>query len=62
MKSADPLELRQLKIQGWKTKIDSLGSENELNRVTRCTSVESSGESKVGLLENENRATLDRNK
>jgi hypothetical protein len=27
MKSADPLELRQLKMQGWTTRIDSLGSE-----------------------------------
>jgi hypothetical protein len=36
-----------------------LGSENESDGVTGCTSVESSSESKVGLLDSENRATLD---
>jgi hypothetical protein len=61
-KSVDLLDLRQLKIQGWTTKVDRarLGSENEFNGVTSCTSVGSSGESKVGLLDSGNRATLDR--
>jgi hypothetical protein len=60
----DPFELRQLKMQRWATKVDSigarLGSENEFDGVTSCTSVESSGESEVGLLDSENRTTLDR--
>jgi hypothetical protein len=59
----DPLELGQLKMQGWTAKVDSirsrLGSENEFDGVTGCTSVESSSESEVGLLDSENRATLD---
>jgi hypothetical protein len=46
------------------TKVDSigarLGSENEFDGVKSCTSVESSGESKVGLLDSEIGATLDR--
>jgi hypothetical protein len=46
----DPLELRK----------PSLGSENEFDGATRCTSVESSGESKIGLHNSENKATLDR--
>jgi hypothetical protein len=58
-----PFEWRQLKMQGWSTKVDSIGarleSENEFDGVT-STSVESSGESKVGLLYSENRVTLDR--
>jgi hypothetical protein len=45
-------------------KVDSIGarfaSEQEFDGVTRCTSVDSSGESKVGLLDSGNRATLDR--
>jgi hypothetical protein len=44
-------------------KVDSirsrLGSESEFDGVTDCTSFESSSESKLGLLESENRATLD---
>jgi hypothetical protein len=63
-KSVDPFELRRLKMQRWVTKVDSigarLGGENEFDGVTSCTSVESSGESKVRLLDNEKRATLDR--
>jgi hypothetical protein len=62
-RSVDPLELRQLEMQGWTTKVNSiaarLGSENEFDGVPSCPSVESSGESKVGLLERENGATLD---
>jgi hypothetical protein len=46
--------MRQLKMQGWTTKAGSmgarLGSEIEFDGVTRCTSVENSDESKVGLL------------
>jgi hypothetical protein len=52
------------KMQVWTTKVDSigtrLGSENEFDGVTSCTSVESSGESHVGLLDSENGAILDR--
>jgi hypothetical protein len=63
-KSVDPFELRQLKMQRWATKVDSigarLGSENEVDGVTSCTSVESSGESEFCLLDSENRTTLDR--
>jgi hypothetical protein len=65
-KSVNPFELRQLKMQRWATTVDSigarLGSEDEFDGVTSCTSVESSGESEVGygLLDSENRTTLDR--
>jgi hypothetical protein len=38
----------------------SLVSENEFDWLTRCTSVESRGENKIGLRESETRATLDR--
>jgi hypothetical protein len=62
-KSVDPLELGQLKMQRWTAKVDSirsrLGSENEFDGITGCGSVESSSESKVGLLDSENGATLD---
>jgi hypothetical protein len=34
--------------------------QNEFDGITGCSSVESSSESKVGLLDSENRATLDR--
>jgi hypothetical protein len=55
--SLDPLDSRQLKMQGCTTKVDSigarLGSENGFDGVISCTSVESSGESKVGLLVSE---------
>jgi hypothetical protein len=51
-------------MKGWTTKVDSvgarLGSDTEFDGVTSCTSVESSGGIKVGLLGSENRATLDR--
>jgi hypothetical protein len=59
----DPLELGQLKMQGWTAKVDSirsrLGSENEFDGITGCSSVKSSSESKVGLLDSESGATLD---
>jgi hypothetical protein len=46
------------------TKVDSIGArlgcESEFDAIISCTSVESSGESKVGLLDSENRTTLDR--
>jgi hypothetical protein len=46
------------------TKVNSIGArlgyKNEFDEVTSCTSVRSSGESKVGILDSENRATLDR--
>jgi hypothetical protein len=51
-------------MQGWATKVDSigaiLGSENEVDGVIPFTSIESSSGSKVVLLDSENRATLDR--
>jgi hypothetical protein len=56
-------ELRQLQMQGWTTKVVCIGvrleSEIEFDGVARCTSIESSGESTVDLLDSENRATLD---
>jgi hypothetical protein len=59
-KSVDPLELRQQKMQGRVTKVDSiaarLGSENEVDGVTPVTSIESSSGSKVGVFDSENRA------
>jgi hypothetical protein len=61
--TVDPLELGQLKMKRRTAKVDSirsrLGSENELDGVTGCSSIESSSESKVGLLDSENGATLD---
>jgi hypothetical protein len=63
-KSVDSLELRQLEMQGQATKVDSigakLGSENGVDGVIPFTSIESSSRSKAGLLDSENRATLDR--
>jgi hypothetical protein len=57
-KSVDPLELGQLKTQGCTAKVDSirsrLGSENEFDGVTGGASVESSSESKIGLIDSEN--------
>jgi hypothetical protein len=51
-------------MQGWTTKAGSMerdsGAKIEFDGVTRCTSVENSDESKVGLLDSEYRATLDR--
>jgi hypothetical protein len=45
------MDLRQLKMQGWTTKVDSIeAGENEFDGVTR----------KVALLDSENRTTLDR--
>jgi hypothetical protein len=59
----DPLELGQLKMQRWTAKVDSirsrLGSENEFDGITGCSSVENSSESKVGLFDSDNGATLD---
>jgi hypothetical protein len=59
----DPPELGQLKIQGWAAKVDSMSarlvSENKFDGVTGCTILESSSESKVGLLDSEDGATLD---
>jgi hypothetical protein len=50
-------------MQGWAAKVDSfrarLGSENEFDGVTGCTSVESSSKSKVSLLDSEDAVTLD---
>jgi hypothetical protein len=49
-------------MQGRTARVDSigsrLGSENEFDGVTSYTSVESCSESKVGLLDSEDRATL----
>jgi hypothetical protein len=57
--------MRQLKMQGWTTKAGSMGARlgseiEELDGVTRCTSVENSGGNKIGLLDSESRAILDR--
>jgi hypothetical protein len=50
-------------MQGWTANVDSirprLGSENEFDGVTGCSSLESSSESKVGLLDSEKGSTLD---
>jgi hypothetical protein len=52
-KRVDPLELRQLKMLRWTTKVDSIGArlESEFDGVTSCTSIVNSDESKVGLLD-----------
>jgi hypothetical protein len=50
-------------MQGCTAKVDSirsiLGSKNEFDGVTGCSSVKSSNESKVGSFDSENGATLD---